>query len=821
MSLTSFRKAVRNWALPLTATLGFLAATAAIPTVYDQYDESDVPTMYAANDTTYEDGTFVILKTASCVSSICFVEPPYPEQFTVRWKQDVSQLLLLTYETGFGDALDSAAVDSIWEAWGMYSPYAYAVDVPGTPPPIGCDTCTIGDTSNAITYWFADWFADSAAFVNDYPDGQSYSTAGDAQPWKATVTDTTAYGTLEKSVQMNYIYDTYLCNEDVGSGCKAITNAITLHNDIHNKGTTDSLYRTLWWEFSFRMSAKAFSCSYNEDWGDDNLPHLVPTDTFSLVGYINYEGPCAWKFQEFNNTAGDDWGRQMWILITASTSPNANDIMEWFWAREPTDSGQAALGAMPQNNVNSLLSSYAGARTKLSTRVFDNQWHRVRFHIRESQPDSTYWNAAFKMWFDDSLWIDTERDSIALRTPDAGGFQRLKLGANKDHGGVYPHTEHAWWSHAILWTDTPSWYNPEPEPYLSINWDNFENEDSILAKKCSDPSAGCLFGNDSWYRDTFGIQVHLDTLIAPPNYEKSLRYDFIYTYGVCEPVPTTVGGICKSQTINTNIYTDTSVSSLGESQTTELWTEVWFRYSTNWSPCNAKDDPCAYKTIFYTLADENGRWSWRLGGRGEAWPSAKSRGWKIGMAGSGAGTYDDSTWWDSRSPYSQMDNEHNGASAPVYWRAKDTVTSLTDTVWHRVRMYAYNGSNPSLDPGLASLDGRAAMWFDNDLLFDSKFHVDSNTVEGSGKNVFPWSTADIGSPQDNSYIRYLSVGRNKDKAGDDDTLSNGTWEVPRIESIWWGPIKIWREDPGWLMWPDMDPVSKDSSVYNWVTTPLY
>ena len=106
MLLTRLSKTIRDWALPAIVTLGFLAGTAAIPTVYDDYAPSDYSSLVAANDTTYDDGRFVILKTVECVGGICFVPGPYPAQFSVRWKQDVSQALLLTYETGFGDGKD-------------------------------------------------------------------------------------------------------------------------------------------------------------------------------------------------------------------------------------------------------------------------------------------------------------------------------------------------------------------------------------------------------------------------------------------------------------------------------------------------------------------------------------------------------------------------------------------------------------------------------------------------------------------------------------------------------------------------------------------
>ena len=122
--------------LAIAAGLLVIPLTAAqLPSVYSNTSDSENLTyssIPAPLDTTYDDGTFVILKTAVCMGGVCYVDPPYPSQFTLRWKPDYSAILLFTYETGIGTALDSIAVDSVWADWGYSDPQAYAVAVPGS-----------------------------------------------------------------------------------------------------------------------------------------------------------------------------------------------------------------------------------------------------------------------------------------------------------------------------------------------------------------------------------------------------------------------------------------------------------------------------------------------------------------------------------------------------------------------------------------------------------------------------------------------------------------------------------------------------------------
>ena len=133
--------------LAIAAGLLIIPLTAAqLPTVYSSRSDSADLTYSSVSfygDSTYYDGSKVLLKTAACMGGVCYVDPPYPSEFTIRWKPDYSQILIFTYETGIGTALDSAVVDSIWTDWGYADPQAYALAIPGDPG----DLAALGITS--------------------------------------------------------------------------------------------------------------------------------------------------------------------------------------------------------------------------------------------------------------------------------------------------------------------------------------------------------------------------------------------------------------------------------------------------------------------------------------------------------------------------------------------------------------------------------------------------------------------------------------------------------------------------------------------------
>lgn len=521
MSFTRLVSKLKGWVAPVAITALGLSGIAAIPNVYDAARADPFESLYAANDTTYADGHFVILKTAQCTPSGCFYDTGnFPDEFLVTWKRpDFSQLLLHTYEYGHGDALDSAAVDSIWNAWGYLNPQAYALAVPGAPEPLdslyACTTCTIGDTSTAVSYFFADFYDNTTDLHNDVGDW-IYSASWNGDTTKAVLSTRTAYLGVNKSVQYNYIYDTYVCDTNEGSGCDAQTRGTSLHNDIDNKPTVTTPYTEVWWEWSFKLSDNAMGCSYDESWGAANLP-MTPGVVPDTTGWINYDPPCAWKFQEFNFTSeGGNYGRHMWILYGGTAAPDGNDIFELHWnyggadaCATPGDSGLAWINAAngpPSNNIADDLPCDPGFRMQIASYVHDGRWHRARMYMKKST-DLATWDGRYAFWLDDSLWVDNVRDSFILRTDTLGYPTRMRVGANKDHGGVFPHNERMNWSHAIVWVDTPSWFLA-PDPKWVLNLDTFVNNADYWANA------------ESYWP---GYHLLTDSIFSDPNDSQEVR----------------------------------------------------------------------------------------------------------------------------------------------------------------------------------------------------------------------------------------------------------------------------------------------------------
>jgi hypothetical protein len=509
----------------------------------------------------------------------------------------------------------------------------------------------------------------------------------------------------------------------------------------------------------------------------------------------------------------------------------------------------------------------------------DTAWHVLRLYaFTGSNPvyDSTQTvlDGRTVVWLDDILLYDTDAyialwDSLGdwqggpfaavnhYRPDSLARIQYIDLGRNKDGAGFYdtiadstwaaPRTESLWWGYVKWWKEDPGWlmwpndtpfvldstisvnWPPAADPYLYIDWSEYANEDSLLADQCADATQ-CRLHWDGWstvgewgtpstgpFVDSAVRRIMLDTTVKPPaklGATKSLRFDWRYVYGVCDSAESanpTTGGICSNLgEHNALIYLDTSVADPDPKNTTEIWASLWYRYGPNFSPCNLNDAPCGYKTVFIRLPNGNSRSAWRLGGRGETFAASKAYGWKVGNSGAGAGIshgplHGDSMIW-AEAAASHIDAQWNGAGTPLFIRYKDTLTSITDTMWHVVWIYHKQGSGTT--PSTATLDGRIVMWIDSVLMFDSDYSLDQGLID-------PWNNFNNDTNEPVQGFDALEIGNNKDKGGDDDTISAELWEVPRIEQMWCGPVSIYRQDPGWLMWPDVTPYVTTSAEYNY------
>ena len=188
----------------------------------------------------------------------------------------------------------------------------------------------------------------------------------------------------------------------------------------------------------------------------------------------------------------------------------------------------------------------------------------------------------------------------------------------------------------------------------------------------------------------------------------------------------------------------------------ELWTEVIIRWSPNFTTCNPADPPCDHKTIFYQVApDGNYRWAWHMGGgAGEVGPEAS-----INMVSPRAEIHGGN---DGRSTWGLVAVSRKYPSVQMV-----KANPYFDGQWHVLRLHAKHSSDSK------TYDARMRLWIDGVLIYDTD---EMQRVAGAPG----FATLD------NTRIRAILLGRNKDKG-----LDSGT------ESMWIGRVRAYKTDPGW------------------------
>ena len=377
-----------------------------------------------------------------------------------------STWLVVSYDTLAAEAKDSTWVDSVWSAESIPTPYAYAVDVPNAP-----DTGTglIGDTASATMYWFADMYDSTADYLADrMNNGTSYGgvdaiygSGGGRGDTVTFIDSSTAYADLESSLRYDFIYDGTdpACADSATkqTGCEAqyIITALWNNNIDH-----DSLieYREVWFEFSLKHDTNFFPCTYNETWGTANLP-FTNGETPDTTGWTELTPPCAHKLVEWTPRVSNDWGRFMFVP-GGGGGPEVPLVLEMFYGDTINGDAPDFEGFLFTQDV---IAEWQNPQLKLRdnfvTYFYDNKWHRVRVHLWPST-DSLTMDGGMEVWLDSIMIASTDSSSSPIRTiegPDAY-WTKLRLGANKDDGGVFAHTESMWWGHAIIWNTAPSWY---------------------------------------------------------------------------------------------------------------------------------------------------------------------------------------------------------------------------------------------------------------------------------------------------------------------------------------------------------------------------
>jgi hypothetical protein len=351
-------------------------------------------------------------------------------------------------------------------------------ECPDCPPPVfECPigwTCTppgvvdppepplsVSDTVGARAWWFADGYNSHESFYEDTRgkslDGQDWIYAVNGRD-NMFLDQSEGYGDLNSAVRLDYVYDTDECTNEKGSGCAAQRWTFSLWggNEIQENGNPlpDAEMREHWSEFSFRHSDNTMGCSYNKAWGEKFLPFdgEYPRDDpdFARVEdgglYFNPDPPCAHKFVQFN--ARDPWRRLMLIPCSrGAIGPECSFTFDF----NPLDfpeidrTGDDNDFDCPKPGSNCYVKG-------IMPKHYDGNWHIIRQYYKASS-DAQTMDGRYMMWQDDVLWID-----VPITTAEEGYHQRIAMGANKDHGGVFPHTEWTKFSHSIVWTEAPEWF---------------------------------------------------------------------------------------------------------------------------------------------------------------------------------------------------------------------------------------------------------------------------------------------------------------------------------------------------------------------------
>jgi hypothetical protein len=445
-----------------------------LPSVYDEPVREfrtigkESQTIVSESDTTYGDDRYVALVPgvwSVSTGDSAFVPDPDSTGAAVAYyaARDPSgdSFLVISYDTMVAAALDSAAVDSIWSAWQLGTPFAYVVDVPGTPSEAGIDTAgswvhmDFSEYTSTADFWSDPgnkWGADFASYQDHLILDSSF-----------------AYPGLTNSMRITYDYP------DSASFCDAISAGRGLIIPSYDSLASRPV-REYWFEVGLYVPTTTVGCP-------------PPVGNLDCVALGRASQTCAWKTQMVPVNRGSGYGRYLnTAWNTGGTNPTgAGWRMEYAGATFGTGWGIDGYG--PTGDSSDFQSINHG------------QWIKFRQHIKMSS-DSLVEDGYSLSWVNDRLIGpsyedgmdggftgrpdgDTLHASPTWRLLDGAtegiGPYQLFWGRNKDKGGHYapqpysqyttlnPWVENAWVGYMTVWTnpDTPSWYpNIEKPAYV-------------------------------------------------------------------------------------------------------------------------------------------------------------------------------------------------------------------------------------------------------------------------------------------------------------------------------------------------------------------
>lgn len=405
---------------------------------------------------------------------------PAGAQYVVRMKGNGDSALIITYDTAAASPTDSTTVEAIYTAWGLGTPAAYSINVPGQPTQFA-----ITDTTTAL--WHANFEAyDSSKQVSDdnYTSLSSYPTSGkfwrsDMKPypnchptyWNGAecnwyIDTTQSWSTYSRSMQYRHIYaDTLVADGSWDSLDPDQSVSSTLGYEIPDPIGNVS---QLWVEFVFKTTPGLSGCGFTQpcDYkfalfgvsGEDSISGFKDHGRFLLKGFGT----------DGESVTDQDTMYDGQLDVSVSAVVSEDGTVRNF----DTSESLKNAGICPSSTI----------ITYNEAQLNDGEWHQIRFYMKRSTTESldtavNSFDARYVVWIDGVRMRDSDSLVSLGGCKNFGTFsiydtingitriERAWFTANKDHGSriqlnngaSYPINEHVWFQYFSLFTSDPGW----------------------------------------------------------------------------------------------------------------------------------------------------------------------------------------------------------------------------------------------------------------------------------------------------------------------------------------------------------------------------
>jgi len=347
--------------------------------------------------------------------------------------------LVLSYDALAATIVDSTQVDSVWAVWGLGSPYAYALNVPGTPP-------TSIDTAGALIHANYEGYETVEDLDADpfwtFITPTAEPVIGGSPGGEVIIDTTEAYPGLTHSVRHEWTY------VDTANFCESRT----LDHAYRYPGYESNDYNEMWVEVAVRFDTLSSAAAPQWiDCADGSSGH-------------------AWKQQQISLNVSQGYGR--WQFTMDCSTRNYED--HCFVGDNPY-----AIGGSPESD------GVVGTVKPADINLYNGEWRLFRYYVRMATDSLTA--DGTQVW-----WVDTTQvlpgygstdPDILHHTTALIGIRALSLGRNKDYGGYWvpeadtpsianPWVEKAWIGYSTVWVapDTPSWFYPLMDSVPRPGW---------------------------------------------------------------------------------------------------------------------------------------------------------------------------------------------------------------------------------------------------------------------------------------------------------------------------------------------------------------